>query len=97
MSRAQITVSLNERLVERARIHGEAEGMKLRHVIELALAEYFAIPPAVPGADMSVALCPRCERGVVHAGRCELCNWHSEPRPWKPRKKSKARTRARLM
>jgi hypothetical protein len=83
MTRVNVAVRVDDRLEARARTYATEHGLKLRQLIELALAHELAIPPAVAGLDIGPALCPRCEKAVVSSGRCDLCKWHAEPRPWK--------------
>jgi hypothetical protein len=73
--RIQTTFRIDRRLAERADAYGEEHGLNARQVIELALAEFFAIPPAVEGVELPIALCAACEQGIVANGRCSVCGW----------------------
>lgn len=82
MTRVTVAVRIDDRLEARAREYGDQEGLNLRQVIELALALALDVPPAIAGLDR-LGLCPQCEKGVISSGRCDHCNWHTQPRPWK--------------
>jgi hypothetical protein len=84
---------MDSRLAERAHAYGKEYGLTIRQVVELALAQLFAIPPAIEGYELPLALCSQCERGIVAAGRCTVCHW----RPIDPRRDpnyNKGETRA---
>jgi hypothetical protein len=89
--RVTVAVRIDPRLVDRANAYGAEHGLKLRQVIELALAEKFAVPPALEGHEIGLTLCPACEQAIIAQGRCEACNWHVYPRPWKPKRGTRAR------
>lgn len=90
-NRGTVTIRIHPDLEARARAYGnEHGGLTLRHVIELALAEMLNIPPAIPGVDIGLSLCPVCEQAVIAQDRCDRCDFHLYPRPWKP---TKAQTR----
>jgi hypothetical protein len=82
MSRVAVHIRVDERLEARTRAYGQENGLSPRQVHELALAQLFDLPPAVRGVD-NLALCPHCEKAVISSGRCDHCNWHEQPRPWK--------------
>ena len=75
MTRPGTSIRLHPLLLERVRALGNEYGMNRSQVIEWALAELLAIPPVARGleSEMALALCPRCERGIIANGICGVC------------------------
>lgn len=73
--RVTMCVRVHPRLRELARARAKEHGLRLRQVVEWALAELLAVPLAVEGVEMELALCASCERGLVTDGRCAACGW----------------------
>lgn len=74
-TRVQLWERIDPRLLDLARQKAPEYGLNTRQLIELALAEYLHIPPAIEGHTATLGLCPNCERAIIVDGRCERCNW----------------------
>lgn len=84
MATEQIRWCLHAGLVQRLDQRAASEGRARKLLVEQALAEYLSVPLAdVNLPEQNCELCPECERGLIHDGRCLNCGWWKRPRPWK--------------
>lgn len=90
-ARVTVKANINRQLDAHARRHGEQRGLTMRHVVELALAEYFNLPAYNPTLGYP-GLCPQCDKAVITNDKCDLCNWHANPRPWAPNTRTRQTT-----
>jgi hypothetical protein len=96
MATEQIRWCLHDGLIARLDERAAREGRNRKLLVEQALAEYLDVPLAHPDLpEQPVEMCPECERGIIHDGRCLNCRWWRRPRAWK-KNAPPVRTRARL-
>lgn len=83
-----ITWAVNDALLDRLRRERRTTGRREISIVEQALAEYLNVPLAnrdLP--EQPVEICPQCQRGVLHYGRCAECRWRRDPRASLPEAK----------
>jgi len=97
MATERIRWRMHDGLMARLDQRAAGEGRTRMQLVEQALAEFLDVPLAHPELpEQPVELCPECEAGIMHDGKCGNCGWWRRPRPWKKNAPPVRVTRARV-